>query len=167
MEATNLLPVAAKKFGNIVMTLDNVLIPVEKLNNSPSQQDGCYGYGASSFPKILLFKIFCKMSCGNYCNSLYYSCLEDGSRPNRNKKRSKCVQSYGSNSEMASKVFDPVILDRNYVALKNQVIRAETRLLKELGFCCHVKLPHKISIMYLRFLLADDNKRICPVNLVS
>ncbi|RXG56456.1 Cyclin-L2 [Armadillidium vulgare] len=56
-------------------------------------------------------------------------------------------------------VFDPVILDRNYVALKNQVIRAETRLLKELGFCCHVKLPHKISIMYLRFLLADDNKK--------
>ncbi|KAB7497592.1 Cyclin-L1 [Armadillidium nasatum] len=57
-------------------------------------------------------------------------------------------------------VFDPVILDRNYVALKNQVIRAETRLLKELGFCCHVKLPHKISIMYLRFLLADDNKKL-------
>ncbi|KAB7503345.1 Cyclin-L2, partial [Armadillidium nasatum] len=57
-------------------------------------------------------------------------------------------------------VFDPVILDKNYVALKNQVIRAETRLLKELGFCCHVKLPHKISIMYLRFLLADDNKKL-------
>ncbi|RXG53228.1 Cyclin-L2 [Armadillidium vulgare] len=196
MEATNLLPVAAKKFGNIVMTLDNVLIPVEKLNNSPSQQDGLdleteldlrilgceliqtsgillklpqrikfmllpgrYGYGASSFPKILLFKIFCKMSCGNYCNGLYYSCLEDGSRPNGNKKRYKCVQSYESIQKWRVRYLILLSSTRNYVALKNQVIRAETRLLKELGFCCHVKLPHKISIMYLRFLLADDNKK--------
>ena len=38
----------------------------------------------------------------------------------------------------------PVILDANYISLKNQVIKAERRLLKELGFCCHVKHPHKV-----------------------
>ncbi|RXG52636.1 Cyclin-L1 [Armadillidium vulgare] len=36
----NSFPVSAKKYGKVVITLDNVLIPVEKLKNSPSLQDG-------------------------------------------------------------------------------------------------------------------------------
>lgn len=39
----------------------------------------------------------------------------------------------------------PVILDQNYIQLKNQVIKAERRVLKELGFCVHIKHPHKVS----------------------
>ena len=38
-----------------------------------------------------------------------------------------------------------LLLDENYINLKNQVIKAERRLLKELGFCVHVKHPHKVS----------------------
>ena len=38
----------------------------------------------------------------------------------------------------------PVLLDQGYVNLKNQVIKAERRVLKELGFCVHVKHPHKV-----------------------
>ena len=38
-----------------------------------------------------------------------------------------------------------MVLDGNYIALKNQVIKAERRVLKELGFCVHVKHPHKVS----------------------
>ncbi|KAB7493828.1 Cyclin-L1 [Armadillidium nasatum] len=56
------------------------------------------------------------------------------------------------------KTIQPVILDSNYIALKNQVVKAERRLLKELGFCCHVKHPHKIIIMYLRLLEAEHKK---------
>jgi len=37
-----------------------------------------------------------------------------------------------------------MILDQNYIALKTQVIKAERRVLKELGFCVHVKHPHKV-----------------------
>lgn len=37
-----------------------------------------------------------------------------------------------------------LLLDENYINLKNQVIKAERRLLKELGFCVHVKHPHKV-----------------------
>ncbi|VDP81678.1 unnamed protein product [Schistosoma mattheei] len=37
----------------------------------------------------------------------------------------------------------PVILDQSYSNLKNQVIKAERRVLKELGFCVHAKHPHK------------------------
>lgn len=38
----------------------------------------------------------------------------------------------------------PMLLDSHYVSLKNQVIKAERRILKELGFCVHVKHPHKV-----------------------
>uniref|UniRef100_A0A1I8F2N0 CYCLIN domain-containing protein n=1 Tax=Macrostomum lignano TaxID=282301 RepID=A0A1I8F2N0_9PLAT len=41
--------------------------------------------------------------------------------------------------------FTPLPLDNNYVNLKNQVIKAERRLLKELGFSVHVQHPHKVS----------------------
>lgn len=37
-----------------------------------------------------------------------------------------------------------MLLDQNYVNLKNLVIKAERRVLKELGFCVHVKHPHKV-----------------------
>ena len=36
-------------------------------------------------------------------------------------------------------------LNDSYVNLKNQVIKGERRILKELGFCVHVKHPHKVS----------------------
>lgn len=38
----------------------------------------------------------------------------------------------------------PMLLNEAYVNLKNQVIKAERRILKELGFCVHVKHPHKV-----------------------
>merc|ERR1719464_2302522 len=46
----------------------------------------------------------------------------------------------------------PVILDAEYIALKNSVIKAERRVLKELGFCVHIKHPHKLVVMYMQFL---------------
>lgn len=45
----------------------------------------------------------------------------------------------------------PLILDQNYINTKNQVIKAERRVLKELGFCVHVKHPHKVSFFFLFF----------------
>lgn len=56
--------------------------------------------------------------------------------------------------------FTPLVLDQNYINTKNQVIKAERRILKELGFCVHVKHPHKVSstghflcILTLRYYL--------------
>lgn len=57
----------------------------------------------------------------------------------------------------SQKPIQPVILDQNYVALKNQVIKSERRVLKELGFCVHVKHPHKIIVMYLQVLGYEKN----------
>lgn len=43
----------------------------------------------------------------------------------------------------------PLILDQEYVNLKNQIIKAERRVLKELGFCVHVKHPHKVCTLQI------------------
>ena len=47
-------------------------------------------------------------------------------------------------SACCCRTIQPMILDQNYIALKTQVIKAERRVLKELGFCVHVKHPHKV-----------------------
>lgn len=54
----------------------------------------------------------------------------------------------------------PMILDSSYIALKTQVIKAERRVLKELGFCVHVKHPHKLIVMYLQVLGFEQNTRL-------
>lgn len=51
----------------------------------------------------------------------------------------------------------PVILDQNYVQLKNQIISAERRILKELGFCVHIKHPHKVFIQIFTFSKINFN----------
>ena len=45
------------------------------------------------------------------------------------------------------RLLTPLILDEHYVKLKNDVIKAERRLLKELGFCVHVQHPHKVALL--------------------
>jgi len=60
----------------------------------------------------------------------------------------------------AKKNITPLVLDTNYINLKNQVIKAERRILKELGFCVHVQHPHKMIVMYLKFLGHETNKHL-------
>ena len=54
----------------------------------------------------------------------------------------------------------PLILDQNYINLKNQVIKAERRVLKELGFSVHVKHPHKVIVVYLQVLECEQNQKL-------
>ncbi|KAG8505511.1 Cyclin-L2 [Galemys pyrenaicus] len=54
----------------------------------------------------------------------------------------------------------PLLLDQDYINLKNQIIKAERRVLKELGFCVHVKHPHKIIVMYLQVLECERNQHL-------
>jgi len=51
----------------------------------------------------------------------------------------------------------PMILDAAYIRLKNDVTLAERRVLKELGFCVHVKHPHKLIAIYLQQLNYDND----------
>lgn len=54
----------------------------------------------------------------------------------------------------------PVVLDQAYINLKSQVIKAERRVLKELGFCVHVKHPHKLIVMYLKYLEFEQHQQM-------
>nr|CAG4644061.1 EOG090X0864 [Lepidurus arcticus] len=58
----------------------------------------------------------------------------------------------------------PMLLDQTYINLKNQVIKAERRVLKELGFCVHVKHPHKIVVVYLQLLGLERNKKLAQMS---
>ena len=49
-----------------------------------------------------------------------------------------------------------MVLDQDYVTLKNNVIKAERRVLKELGFCVHVKHPHKVWILLQCIHVIDE-----------
>ncbi len=49
------------------------------------------------------------------------------------------------------KIIKPMPVDSNYYDTKNQVIKAERRILKELGFCVHVKHPHKVCVFVTKF----------------
>ncbi len=45
---------------------------------------------------------------------------------------------------MIDRTIRPLLIDQIYVDRKNEVIKAERRLLKELGFCVYVKHSHKV-----------------------
>ncbi|EJW84319.1 hypothetical protein WUBG_04769 [Wuchereria bancrofti] len=53
-----------------------------------------------------------------------------------------------------------MLLDRSYVDLKNQVIKAERKLLNALGFVVHVNHPHKLIYAYLHALGATGNHEL-------
>lgn len=54
----------------------------------------------------------------------------------------------------------PLKIDKNYVELKNIVIKTERRLLNVLGFVVHVQHPHKLIYAYMHVLQLLDRKDI-------
>ncbi|XP_018012643.1 cyclin-L1 [Hyalella azteca] len=184
-EAVATMPV--QKYGKVVLTLDNVLLPPEKLNPSPSSLDGLdadteydlrvLGCEMIQTSGILLRLPQVAMACGQVLfQRLYYAkslvrypmeatamaCVALASKIEEAPRKIRDVINVFRHIRQVrnGKTLSPVILDANYITLKNQVIKAERRLLKELGFCCHVKHPHKIIIMYLRLVEADDNRNL-------
>lgn len=51
-------------------------------------------------------------------------------------------------------------IDKNYVELKNIVIKTERRILNVLGFVVHVQHPHKLIYAYMHVLKILDRKDI-------
>jgi transcription initiation factor TFIIIB Brf1 subunit/transcription initiation factor TFIIB len=54
----------------------------------------------------------------------------------------------------------PISIDKNYFGMKKEIFKAEMTLLKELGFCVHVKNPHKFIVVYLRWLEMNENTKL-------
>ncbi|MEE6483973.1 hypothetical protein FKM82_013708 [Ascaphus truei] len=176
-----------KMYSGVMITLENCLMAEEKCALTPSIVDGldmdteidlrCVGCELIQSAGILLRLPQVAMATGQvlfqrffYTKSFVKHSMEHVSMA--------CVHLASKIEEAPRRIRDvinvfhrlrqlrekrkpaPLLLDQDYVNLKNQIIKAERRVLKELGFCVHVKHPHKIIVMYLQVLGCEHNKHL-------
>ncbi|XP_064611919.1 cyclin-L1-like [Liolophura sinensis] len=180
-------PTLVRDFSEVILTLDNVLIPPDKLSPTPSLQDGLdsetetdlriLGCELIQTAGILLKLPQVAMATGQVLfQRFYYSksfvkhnmevlamaCVNLASKIEEAPRRIRDVINVFHHVKQVrnGKTIQPLVLDQHYINLKNQVIKAERRVLKELGFCVHVQHPHKIIVMYLQVLECERNRKL-------
>lgn len=176
-----------KNYGKIILTLHNCLLPETVFKETPSQSDGLdietetdlriLGCELIQTAGILLKLPQVAMATGQiYLQRFYYSksfvrypmeTMAMGSIYLASKVEEKPCRIrdvinvfHHIKQVRAQKPITPLIVDQNYIELKNQVIKAERRILKELGFCVHVKHPHKLIVVYLQLLQYEKNRQL-------
>ncbi|XP_041377853.1 cyclin-L1-like [Gigantopelta aegis] len=176
-----------RDFSRVVLTLENVLIPPEKLSESPSLQDGLdsetetdlriLGCELIQTSGILLKLPQVALATGQVLFQRFYylksfvkhnmevvamACVNLASKIEEHPRRLRDVINVFHHIKQVryGRTIQPLILDQNYINVKNQIIKAERRVLKELGFCVHVKHPHKIIVMYLQVLDCYENRKL-------
>lgn len=182
------LPVKLQKnYGKILLTLYNCLLPENVFKETPSQADGLdietetdlriLGCEMIQTAGILLKLPQVAMATGQiYLQRFYYSksfvrypmeTMAMGSIYLASKVEEKPCRIrdvinvfHHVKQVRAQKTISPLIVDQNYIEQKNQVIKAERRILKELGFCVHVKHPHKLIVVYLQVLQYEKNRQL-------
>ncbi|XP_049532149.1 cyclin-L1-like isoform X1 [Anopheles darlingi] len=168
-----------RPYGKIVLTLENCLLPEAKLDQTPSQSDGldretetdlrilgceliqtagillklpqvAMATGQVLFQRFFYSKSFVRHSM----EATAMSCICLASKIEEAPRRIRDVINVFHHIKQvrSQRPMIPMILDQHYINLKSQVIKAERRVLKELGFCVHVKHPHKLIVMYLKYL---------------
>ncbi|KAL1501275.1 hypothetical protein ABEB36_006626 [Hypothenemus hampei] len=184
---TNSVKNNVKPYGKVFLTLKNQLLPDERLVNTPSLNDGLsveaetdlriYGCELIQTAGILLKLPQVAMATGQVLlQRFYYSksfvrhpveqtamaCVCLASKIEEAPRRVRDVVNVFTHIRQVNSgnPIHPVILDQNYIHLKNLVIKAERRVLKELGFCVHIKHPHKIIVMYLQVLGFQNHKKL-------
>lgn len=180
-----------KNYGKIVLTLHNCLLPETAFKETPSQSDGLdnetetdlriLGCELIQTAGILLKLPQVAMATGQiYLQRFYYSksfvrypmeTMAMGSIYLASKVEEKPCRIrdvinvfHHIKQVRAQKTIAPLIVDQNYIELKNQVIKAERRILKELGFCVHVKHPHKLIVVYLQLLQYEKNRLLMQIS---
>ncbi|XP_037027418.1 cyclin-L1 [Bradysia coprophila] len=174
-------------FGKIILTLENCLLPKTKLEETASQLDGLdrqteidlrilgceliqtagillkLPQVAMATGQVLFQRFFYSKSFVRYnMETTAMSCICLASKIEEAPRRLRDVMNVFHHIKQvrAQKTIAPMILDQSYLALKTQVIKAERRVLKELGFCVHVKHPHKLIVMYLQVLGYEKNQKL-------
>uniref|UniRef100_A0A6I8SAY6 Cyclin L1 n=1 Tax=Xenopus tropicalis TaxID=8364 RepID=A0A6I8SAY6_XENTR len=174
-------------YSEVYLTIDCSLIPEERLSPTPSMSDGldlnsetdlrilgceliqsagillrlpqvALATGQVLFHRFFYSKSFVKhsfeivaMACINLASK-----IEEAPRRIRD-----VINVFHHLRQLRTKRTPvPLILDQSYINTKNHVIKAERRILKELGFCVHVKHPHKIIVMYLQVLECERNQTL-------
>uniref|UniRef100_A0A182TSA6 Cyclin-like domain-containing protein n=1 Tax=Anopheles melas TaxID=34690 RepID=A0A182TSA6_9DIPT len=176
-----------RPYGKIVLTLENCLLPEVKLDQTPSQNDGldretetdlrilgceliqtagillklpqvAMATGQVLFQRFFYSKSFVRHSM----EATAMSCICLASKIEEAPRRIRDVINVFHHIKQvrSQKPLLPMILDQHYINLKSQVIKAERRVLKELGFCVHVKHPHKLIVMYLKYLELEKHQNM-------
>ncbi|TNN72600.1 Cyclin-L1 [Liparis tanakae] len=176
-----------KVYSEVYLTIDNSLIPEERLSPTPSMVDGLdlntetdlriLGCELIQSAGILLRLPQVAMATGQVLfHRFFYSksfvkhsfeivamaCINLASKIEEAPRRIRDVINVFHHLRQirGKKTPSSLILDQNYINTKNQVIKGERRILKELGFCVHVKHPHKIIVMYLQVLECEKNQTL-------
>ncbi|KAM3877779.1 cyclin-L1-like [Diretmus argenteus] len=176
-----------KLYSKVSLTLDYCQLPPERLQNSPSAEHGlcadteeqlrmrgCEMIQAAGIllrlPQVamatgqILFQRFyyCKSFVRHCAEMVAMACVHVASKIEEEPRRVRDVLNvfHHLKNSKAGKTRVPMPLDASYINMKAQVIKAERQLLKELGFCVHVKHPHKIIVMYLQVLECEKNPKL-------
>ncbi|CAD5112243.1 DgyrCDS1474 [Dimorphilus gyrociliatus] len=181
-------PLTTRNFSKVIISLENILLPKEKLSPTPSELDGLepdieiqlrvLGCELIQTSGILLKLPQVAMATGQILfQRFYYSksfvrhnfevvamaCINLASKIEEEPRRIRDVINVFHHIKQVKegKSIEPMILDQTYVNLKTQVIKAERRVLKELGFCVHVQHPHKSNLKRsakaLKLLFSDSD----------
>jgi len=180
-----------RSFGHIRLDISNSVLPLDKITHTPSGKDGlseevemqirslgceviqlsgkllrlpqvamatgCVLFQRFYYAKSLVRIPFDIVSMACICLACK---IEEAPRRIRD-----IINTFNHIKQVRSgKPITPVILDAKYIALKDEIIKAERRVLKELGFCVHVKHPHKIIVMYLKWLELDSHRELLQMS---
>ncbi|KAJ8412191.1 hypothetical protein AAFF_G00144580 [Aldrovandia affinis] len=186
-EAEEGILIGDKRYSGVNLTLDNCMLPPEQLERSPSAEQGlpphteeqlrtqgCELIQAAGIllrlPQVamatgqILFQRFfyCKSFIRHCAETVAMACVHLASKIEEEPRRVRDVLNvfHRLKHSKGSRTFLALPLDANYISMKSQVIKAERRVLKELGFCVHVKHPHKIIVMYLQVLECEKNTKL-------
>ncbi|CAL8353476.1 cyclin-L1 isoform X1 [Gadus morhua] len=173
-----------KLYSGVTLTLDNCRVPAERLQSSPSadhgltsiaeeqlRMRGCELIQAAGIllklPQVamatgqILFQRFfyCKSFVRHCAEMVAMACVHLSSKIEEEPRRIRDVINvfHHLKKGRGGRTRPPLPLDAAYVNTKAQVIKTERRVLKELGFCVHVKHPHKVIVMYLQVLECEKN----------
>ncbi|XP_075058146.1 cyclin-L1 [Mixophyes fleayi] len=174
-------------YSQVYLTIDNSIIPEERLSPTPSMLDGLdlqaetdlriLGCELIQSAGILLRMPQVAMATGQVLfHRFFYSksfvkhsfevvamaCINLASKIEEAPRRIRDVINVFHHLRQirAKRNPSPLILDQSYINTKNQIIKAERRILKELGFCVHVKHPHKMIVLYLQVLECERNQTL-------
>ncbi|UJR31670.1 hypothetical protein I4U23_019151 [Adineta vaga] len=175
------------EYGRVVLTLSDVLLPAEKLypNPTPSMNEGLpydveydlrlIGCELIQTACLLLKLPQTAVATGQVLFHRYYysssfvrrqmeivamACTNLAAKIEENARRLRDVINVFHHIKQvrAGKTIRPLLIDQVYIDRKNEVIKAERRILKELGFCVYVKHPHKMITVYLKVLEKEREK---------
>uniref|UniRef100_A0A7M5V6X3 Cyclin-like domain-containing protein n=2 Tax=Clytia hemisphaerica TaxID=252671 RepID=A0A7M5V6X3_9CNID len=175
-------------YDRILISLENCILPSERLDETPSMKDGLdrdtendlrsFACEMIQIAGILLKIPQVAMATGQVLLQRFYfsksmvkldvevsamAAIFLAAKIEESPRRIRDVINvcHHIKQRMLQKSHTPMdFTSMTYFNLKNGIIKAERRILKDLGFCVHVKHPHKLIITYLQMIGHEKNQNL-------